>query len=32
MKAPPIPIVADKIPITKPIIIGGITLMYNLDL
>ena len=32
MKAPPMPIVADKMPITKPIIIGGIILMNNLDL
>ena len=32
MNVPPIPIVADKIPITNPMMIGGIALIYSLDL
>jgi hypothetical protein len=31
MKDPPIPIVADNIPIKYPIIIGGMTLIYKLE-
>ena len=32
MNVPPSPIVAYKMPITKPMMIGGIALIYSVDL